>query len=302
MTQSSTLYNLDWFKKRAFSSLRRIDEHTWDFSDSLLLYFSAGEEAYESIQETDTPYYQLVTKPEREYLASISRDIVSELPEKFEYIDLGPGTEHKEQLFFDELKNQHKTFTYIPVDISKHYLDLAKQHAINQNIPTQVLQASFEELPAFLGSATVPRFVSLGLTFSNYAPEVILPLLQRIAGVNGFIFINAHMRDRVDMLALQRIYELDVSSIGEEKLQLIGLDPAQDVTKLTTDDGVKAWCTVIQPSPELEIIGIKKGDKLLVFQSLRYTKESLETALKTHSESFHMFDTGAPFIATLIQT
>ena len=104
------------------------------------------------------------------------------------------------------------------------------------------------------------------------------------------------------MAALQHIYELDVSNIGDEKLRLIGLDSTQDVSKIITDDGIRAWCTVLKPNAALEEIGIAKNDRLLIFQSLRYTKESLETALKTHCGSYNLFDTGSPFIATLIRT
>lgn len=301
MAQTPPIYDRDWFKKRAFSSLQRIDEHTWDFSDSLLLYVSSGAEVYESIQETNSPYYKLVTKPEREYLASIAKDIINTLPDNFEYIDLGPGTEHKEQFFFDELKKQNKKFTYIPVDISRYYLDLAQKYAANQDIPVKPMQTSFEELPKHLKSTTTPRFVSLGLTFSNYNPEAILPLLQNIAGTNGFAFINAHIRDRIDMPALQKIYALDVLHIADEKLKLIGLDPAQDVTDQTADDGIKFWCTLVKSNDELMKIGMTANDKLLVFQSLRYTKESLEMALNAHSKSFQTFDTTSPFIAALIR-
>lgn len=63
----NTEYDGEWFKKRAFESLVSIAPHTWDYSDSLLLYISSGVEKYESIQESDSPYFNLVTKPEREY-------------------------------------------------------------------------------------------------------------------------------------------------------------------------------------------------------------------------------------------
>jgi uncharacterized SAM-dependent methyltransferase len=113
----------------------------------------------------------------------------------FEYIDLGPGTEHKEQFLFDELKKQGKTFAYIPVDISDHFLDVAEAHATGQSIQVRRMKASFEELPELLGAPTVPRFVSIGLTFSNYAPQDILKLLQDIAG-KGWICFHQRSNER----------------------------------------------------------------------------------------------------------
>lgn len=302
MLQGAVAYDWEWFKRRAFSSLKKVDENTWDFSDSLLLYISSGVELYEDLQEKDSPYFNLVTKPEREYLAVIAKDIATMLPNDFDYIDLGPGTEHKEQFFFDEFKALGKSFTYIPVDISKYYIELAEKHAQNQGISVNGVQSSFEELPLLLGSATRARFVNLGLTFSNYAPEVILKLLQDIAGQGGYAFINSHIRDRVDMVALEKVYAADAISLADEKLKLIGLDPASDVTPRETNQEVRAWCTVIHTNDELRAIGINDGIKLIVFQSLRYTKDSLESVLKTSTTSYQTFDTGSSFIATMIKT
>ncbi len=139
-------YDDSWFRNRALKSFRLISPNVWDYSDSLLLYISSGVEKYESLQEEDTPYFKLVTNPEREYLKSIAKDVVDLLPSNLEYVDLGPGTEHKEQFFFDELKKQGKQFIYIPVDISEHYLKLAEAHAMNQGIPVRTIQSSFERV------------------------------------------------------------------------------------------------------------------------------------------------------------
>jgi len=294
----SEQYDQKWFKNRAFQSLKKVSDGVWDYSDSLLLYTSSGSEVYESLQDVDTPYFRLVTKPEHEYLKSIAKDIADLLPQQFEYIDLGPGTEHKEQFLFDELKKQGKTFTYIPVDISDYFLELAESHASKQGIEVKKMKASFEELSEVLGMPTTPRFVSLGLTFSNYAPEDIIASLKNIAGDNGQVFINAQMRDRVDMTELQKVYQEDVVRLADEKLQLISLDPDKDVSARKADDGFRVWCTVIKSNDALSGLGISEGDKLMVFQSLRYTKESLEQVLR--DEKHLSFDTGSSFIASVV--
>lgn len=300
MENSQEKYNQAWFKERAFKSLRKIEEGVWDYSDSLLIYVSSGADIYESLQNVDTPYFNLVTKPEHEYLQKIAKDIADILPTNFEYIDLGPGTEHKEQFLFDELKKQGKVFTYVPVDISDHFLDLAESHAVNQGIQTKRMKASFEELPALLDNGTVPRFVSLGLTFSNYNPQEIITLLKNIAGKNGFVFINTQMRDRIDMNALQKVYQDDAVEAFDAKIKLIGLDPVQDITPRITDDGFYVSCFVLRNNKELEDTGIKEGDKLVVFQSLRYTKDTLEKELE--KEQYISFDKSSSFIASIIKT
>lgn len=295
----SSKYTKQWFTQRAFSSLKKIREGVWDYSDSLLIYVSSGVDVYESLQAEDTLYHKLITKPEHEYLKTIADQVASFLPDSFDYIDLGPGTEHKERYLFDALKSQGKKFTYIPVDISEYYLNIAKTQAQKQGIAYEVLQSSFEELPMRLGEAVRPRFVSLGLTFSNYEPSVILELLKRIAGPGGFAFIGAQIRDRVDMDTLQRIYQEDVSHAMDEKMRLLGLDPETDVTPRVADDGIFAWTTIIKSNHELEKVGVRAQDRLLVFQSRRYTKVLLEESLK--DVHYRSFDTKRSLIASLIE-
>ena len=301
MEQPETKYTTEWFRDRAFTTIHKLDAHSWDYSDSLLLYISSGVEQYETLQKEDTPYFALVTKPEREYLQSIAKEVIQSLPSKFEFIDLGPGTEHKEQFFFDEIKKLGKECEYVPVDISDHYLKLAEEHANAQGIKVNPLKASFEELPSVLGESSIPRFVTIGLTFSNYEPQIILDLLKKIAGKSGFVFINAQMRDRTDMASLQKVYAEDAVTLADGKLKLIGLDPNKDVTPRQTNDGFQVWCSLINQNKDTESIGMLPGDKILVFQSLRYTPEQLTKELNSASGKYQMFDTGSSFIATLLR-
>lgn len=295
-------YSESWFKDRAHSSIKPIAPGVWDFSDSLLLYVNSGDEGYESMQETDTPYNKIITKPEREYLSAIAAAVARELPDNFDYIDLGPGTEHKEQFLFDELKRLGKKFTYIPVDISEHYLKLSREHAVNQNIPVISQRSSFEELPQELKNRTAPRFVSIGMTFPNYDHRILIKLLGDIAGKNGYAFINAHMRDRVDMDAVKNMYGDDgVLQVALKKVALLGLDPQNDTTDNHADDGVRIWSTIKKTTPKLEQLGVHPGDKLLIFQSLRYTKDSLKKSLNETDVSYQLFDTGASFVAMLLK-
>ena len=47
-----TTYDQKWFEARAVSSIKRLGEGAWDFSDSLLLYLPQAVQEYESMQET----------------------------------------------------------------------------------------------------------------------------------------------------------------------------------------------------------------------------------------------------------
>jgi hypothetical protein len=295
-------YSKEWLRERAFNSLEKIGEGVWDFSDSLLLYNSEGAEEYASLQETDTPYSRMVTKPEKEYLKEIAENIVAELPDQFQYIDLGPGSEHKEQFFFDAAKNRGKEFLYTPVDINEDFLKLSDKYVSSQGIRVNPLRTSFEELPERLGKASTQRFASLGLTFSNYAPEKILRLLKSIVGEKGYAFINAQIRNRIDMEELQNAYSGDTYKVFEPKIELLGLSPQEDVSSRETDDGIRVWYTLKNSNEKLEAKGVARGDKLLVFQSLRYNKESLEKEIAAVFPEHTLYDTEKSFIGALLKS
>lgn len=298
---SIELYSPEWFKERALASLKKISEGHWDYSDSLLLYIPGGEEAYESIQQDDDPYSNLMTKPETAYLKSIAHDVVAALPHGCDYIDLGPGTARKEQYIFDAAKKAEKQFVYRPVDISAYYLKHCAAHAAEQGIPVAPLRASFEELPEALGAPDSPRFVSLGATFMNYDPQEVIALLRNIAGPGGKAFVEAQVRDRTDMKKMADIYK-GIIGVADPKLKLIGLNPETDILSRESDEGIQLWCTLKNSNEVLAAKGIEPGDKLLMFQSLRYTKEAMEEEFKKAGVSYTLLDTGAPFLGAIFNT
>ncbi|PIR85043.1 hypothetical protein COU15_02615 [Candidatus Kaiserbacteria bacterium CG10_big_fil_rev_8_21_14_0_10_45_20] len=295
-------YSLGWFEERAFSSLKKVSDGIFDYSDSLLLYIPGSDEEYEKVQHEGNPYHEIVTAPEREYLERIAKDIVARLPDNFEYIDLGPGSEHKEQFLFDQLAEQGKKCVYRPVDISEKFLDMAASHAEKQNITAEPIRASFEDLPDVLNKSDLPRFVSLGLTYSNYKPQEILELLADIADSDGYVFINSQIRERVDIKRLAEIYGKDVVSIATAKLKLLGLDAEVDVEDLHANEGVEMWCTVKKVTSRLAEIGLKVGDKILLFQSLRPSLEKLKRDLdRAGFSDYTMFDTEESFVGVLLE-
>jgi len=294
-------YPLSWFKERALNSIHRIDEKSWDYSDSLLLYIPGSDKEYEGLQQKDAPYYEILTRPERAYLEHIASQVVAELPSHFNYVDLGPGTEHKEQFIFDAAKRAGKTLVYTPVDISEHFLRLSSEYAKAQGLEIQPQQVPFESLADALGPVDLPRFVSLGFTYPNYDPAYILPLLKDVAGEGGAVFVEVQVRDRVDIERMRKTYGEIVYRVVLSKLELLGLDVQNDVGDITADDGIRIWCTLRRSTPALEAQGIVPGSQLLVLQSLRYTKDALERDLAANSSSYKLFDTGETFIGAVLK-
>lgn len=294
-------YNREWFKKRALESFEKVSERNWDYSDSLLLYSPEGQQAYESAQVGNSPYFELVTKKEHEYLKSVVEEIACILPIEFEYIDLGPGTENKESYFFEEFKKQGKKFIYTPVDISEYFLDISKSHAEAQCVVVRPVQSSFEELSEMLGKPTVPRFVSmLGLTFSNYSSEKILKLLKEIAGTGSYILFDVQLSERINLSELVAVYQEYVAPACDEKIKLLDLDPDSDVTERVADKRIEISCLLNKVTPALKEEGAEIGDRLILFQSYRPTKEEFEEQLKGFDYTF--LDNNHSFVSALVRT
>ncbi len=300
-TLQSQEYNEDWYRNRAVHSLKNIGDGLWDYSDSLLLYVPGGDDEYEASQSPEKDYAKLITDPERQYLSDIAPDIAAELPDEFEYIDLGPGTAHKEQSLLDEFAKLGKQFAYRPVDISKHYLKMAEEYATKQEIAVKPVLSPFESLSELLGPVTIPRFASLGLTYINYDPTDILTMLRSIAGADGKIFINAQIRERTDMKAVTNAYAIDAAAgMLNAKLNVLGIDPETGVSDVTCNDSVQTWVTVSKVPLKIASLGIKTGDKLLTFQSLRPSLNQFEADIAKVFSKYKLLDIGQQFVGAIL--
>ena len=294
-------YDMTWFTTKAHSSLYKIQDGVFDYSYPCLEYLPVAADHYEQKQESGNPYEKLVTTPEKEFLIKIAKDLISFLPKKYEYIDLGPGSAHKEQYFFDELFKTDKEFVYKPVDIYQRFLEMSATYAADQKIKVDPILSSFEELPEVLppSSEGVPRFVSLGLTVSNYHPDDILPLMKKIAGENGCVFVDIQVRERLDMTEMLKGYADLVNGYFNEKLKLIGIAP-EDLDPLEIDDKISVSATLKKSNPILEAKGMRVGDKLVIFQSLRHTEEYFTECVSKYFKEYEKFDTGSSFIGYLL--
>lgn len=301
MQSTEDSYDLEWFKNRAKSSVHKMKEGIVDYSDMVLVYLPTSGQEYEQQQETGTLYHKHITAPEHKFVAGIASDLAKSLPPEFEFIDLGPGSEHKEKYLFDELNKLGKKFVYRPVDINAKFLSLANDYAKQQSIPVSPLLCCFEDLHLALGKTTIPRFFSLGLTVVGYDPEVIFDLLKKMAGENAYIYISIQLRDRVDMEVIRKAYEECVEGFFDDKFRLIGLDPTKDVQLDAVDDGVRVWYKLLNSNEELEKKNIMQGDRMLVAQSLRHTKEHFVKKVSEHFENFQVFDIDSTFLGVLLK-
>ncbi len=300
--QENIIGSQKWFKKRAIDSLRKIDENTWDYSDSTLAWSPGAMSIYKDIQEREPLYRKNITDKESNLIKNISSEIVSSLPEKCLYIDLGPGTEHKEKFFFDAIKNQGKNILYVPVDINLDMLAIADEYAKKNGFNTYPINQTFEDLPMNLQKLPrLHRFVSLGLTFINYEPQKGLEILKRITDQKGTAFITVQLRDRIDINAIRKTYEdKDTQELFLKKIELLGLNPTINIQYVEVTNDVFVYYTIKNIPDNLKTKGLKNGDRLLTLRSYRHSYRDLKEILEKDFKVKY-FDRNSEFLAITIK-
>lgn len=288
-----------WFEQEARTSLHQIGDGLWDLSDSALLYTDKGMAGYKAIQKEETQYSQQVTKVEHRLIRDIAPGIASRLPDAFSYVDIGPGTEHKEKYFFDAFNQQGKNFDYLPIDVNSAVLNESSQFARANGIASRSIHMRFEDsaniLP-YLKDKT--NFISLGATYANFESAEIITKLLKLAGEKGSVFITAQLRDRINLTETVQSYQtLELQEMCRVKLELLGLKD-QHIENLEVNDGIEIVATIKDPTPELKAKGMKAGDRILVLKSHRYTLDQLTKDLSALTD-FQLYDTGQSFVGIL---
>ena len=292
----------EWFLNRAKESLIKIKEGEWDFSDSALFWTDEVVKKYEDAQTVEQDNYKKhVTDKETIYLKRITPTLISRLSQKINYIDLGPGTENKQDYFIDEIKSQNKELVYTPVDINARIVDAVSLHISKKGINVFPVHSSFEDMEQFIKDKTTPRFISLGLTFLNFKIDDILGIFKASLNTNGVAFINTQPREKVkDLEELKKAYSgAHVIEMYNQKLKLIGLEINENIGDIEVTDEVKIYFNVKNPTEKAVELGIKSGDRIFVFQSMRYPIEILKSKLEGQFDCEY-FDTEEEYLAVLL--
>lgn len=121
--------------------------------------------------------------PAEKLMFKFRKELLRGLIEPIEFYDLGPGLPKKTLPLLSELKSQNKNFVYIPVDISRSFLDVTKKEVSRVGVESKELNCLFENLPDIIPARYEgSRLFLIGLTFNNYRPDRILALLNRLSG------------------------------------------------------------------------------------------------------------------------
>lgn len=303
-----------WFESEAKRSYAKIHEGYWDFSDSALIYNEKGMAEYIASQKQSTEYSQEVTQVEHRAIKNMAPEICQTFANKFlglkeenkshnllpfQFIDLGPGTEHKEKYLFDEFEKMQAKFKYIAVDVSDAALKSAEEYAKSLNIPAKTIHNRFDNVEAMKQELdSTAKFFSLGTTFLNFEPSEIINKMLNLCGEKGAVFITSIIRDRIDMAAAQHAFEApEFQRLFKAKLGLLGLSE-NDCGDVEVNDKIEVWMTVINPTNVLLAKGMNPGDKVLLLKTPRYSIKQLEDVVREYAD-YQLFDTDEPIVGML---
>ncbi len=136
-------------------------------------------------------------------------------------IDLGPGYPDKSLPIVRYLKDHAMPCRYVPVEISQPFLDIAVRHIEPLVERVYPVHAPFErcasQIPPEIYHYTT--YSMIGLTFMNFPPESLLPLLKRIAGDRGRVVVAS------ELLTAQKTTEVVLTSYRTKEAQAVGFGP-----------------------------------------------------------------------------
>ncbi|MBI2345581.1 MAG: L-histidine N(alpha)-methyltransferase [Deltaproteobacteria bacterium] len=274
--------------------------HAWDFSDPVLTYSPAGARAFAQLARAQVA--RGVYSAETRLFQAISPQLMAQLPHQFTLIDLGPGIATNSGIILQAACAAQKLVRYVPVDCSRLFLNCAARIARRLGVPCHPIHSTFEAVAQdrILNRDRSARLVLLGLTYTNFWPDRIHPIIKAIMGPRGATLVSAQPRERVNISKVRRLYESRTNRVLlHAKLHALGLSPG-DIASWTFTDEIRVYVTLRCVTKALARLGLRPGDRLLFNQSLRHPLSALR---RQWLRDFHLtlFDHGGECVAALLR-
>lgn len=148
------------------------------------------------------------------------------------FVDLGPGYPDKSLGLIGELVERRKLRHYIAVDVNSYFLRIAVD-AVSRfapGVPAVGVQEGFAHLSKALDrdfprQRKESRLFVLGLTFLNFRPRVILPILSNLVGSNDVLILATQLADGLSVSEMMAPYQdPSVQRFAASPLSMLGLD------------------------------------------------------------------------------
>ena len=168
-----------------------------------LFYDAAGSALFEQI--TELPEYYL-TSTEEAIFTRNAAEMVRAAGEAKTVIELGAGTARKSLLLLRAALEVQSRLSYVPVDVSRSALDIARQRVGSELPQVAVHPVVMEYTRSFapLSALTGPRLVLfIGSSIGNFDPMPATGLLRRLRSsldAGDALLLGVDMRKPVDVL------------------------------------------------------------------------------------------------------
>jgi len=260
-----------------------------------LLYLS-DEQASAYLEAMDNEEYAgAFHGPTVEIIKENLSTLLADAADGVALIDLGPGYPDKSLPMVQYLKERSVPCRYVPVDVSRPFLDLAARHVEPFVEQVHPVFARFEECASHI-PAEVYRYTAyclIGLTFMNFAPETVLPLLKSIAGPGGRAMVASELlsarKTPEQVLASYRTREAQAFGFGP--LELLGLRENEFTHQAVFTNGrvELQYKRREDRGHASQTQDIEPGDTVVTAVSYRYTMEQLDRLLGAHFRSHRIF-------------
>lgn len=276
------------FLNRGFKLVN--DIRTWDVSDSKLWYLSPEQAQGYLDLEKDETYKNSIIQNEIILIEDLLPEILPRLElTNYNLIDLGCGDGKKASILYKKIGN-YKMLRYCPVDISSFMVSSAMQTIINDLDDGRVLNShwnisDFENLdnitPIFRDKVFGNHFILfLGNTLGNFECESILSSISNCMVKGDFLLVGNGIGDTSKMDSWVTNYKSEhINSWLIKVITQIGLS-ADDVDYEVQANGNRIEeVYILIKDKKVEHLGkfldFKKGDKIIVATSYKYSKEYL---------------------------
>ncbi len=268
----------------------------WHLNFSKLWYGRAEQgKEYLKIGNTQASqdYSKAMHEAEMDCITKNLNTIAAFVENKAEYLDLGSGDAKKTIIIVSTLRKSGKNVTLNLIDINKKEQETATENAKNSGVPSRSIVADFEEPDTFLEKVwSAQRVFNLGATYVNYDPDYISQILSSVMRPNDIVYVSAQLnRNHNDKKLVRQYNSADIINFAFGTLESIGFKP-QNVEPKTEFNKqkhqVEIWFKVLEVpkniAPQIEEIGIKPGDEILIIVSRKPTLEEFKKETSKYFE------------------
>jgi hypothetical protein len=260
-----------------------------------LLYMS--DEQADSYLEAmhDPDYTSSFHCPTVKLIESNLPEIFGDVGEAISLIDLGPGYPDKSIPMAKYLKEHSVRCTYIPVDISHSFLEIAAGVMSPFVARVHPIHATFEACSEYIPSSACQHtmYCMIGLTFMNFMPDQIMPLLKEISRDRGRVIIAS------ELVTEHNSTEKILSSYRTIEAQQVGFGPLHNIglasDELTYHPVFANGRVELQfrlngnPNETLQSLGLRDGNIIVTAVSYRYREEEITALMQRYFKSNRIF-------------